>query len=142
VNFISLLLILFLIGCARPQYLSPDTSTPPALKPQTENGCVARFKHSGGCLDIKWELLPTEEAFGSFVFTTSDISTGLLKDFTKADLKVILWMPSMGHGSSPVSVEKLSTGIYRAKNVFFNMKADWEIRFQIGTDEAVFAIFI
>ena len=52
-------------------------------------------------------------------------------------VEVALWMPSMGHGSSPVTVERLDTGTYRASEVFFTMKGDWEIRIQLKEGDEV-----
>ena len=43
---------------------------------------------------------------------------------------LILWMPSMGHGSSPTRVERLDTGTYRASEVFFVMPGEWELKFE------------
>jgi len=45
--------------------------------------------------------------------------------------KIYLWMPSMGHGSSPVSIKKLASGDYEVNNVFFIMGGRWELRFNI-----------
>lgn len=47
------------------------------------------------------------------------------------ELAVVLWMPSMGHGSSPVTIERLDRGTYRVSEVFFTMAGDWEIRVQL-----------
>lgn len=133
-----------LAACARPQYLNPENTTPAASqKGSVQSGCLARFKISNACVDIKWERLPTEKDFGSFIFTTTDGASGILTDFTSVSpANVILWMPSMGHGSTPVTVEQIAPGIYRANKVFFIMKGEWEIRFQIGDDQATYATFI
>ena len=140
-RFFSLLIIsLCLFACAKPQYLNSETS--PAQKVGSLDGCVARFSTSGICVDLKWEKHSTEDDFGSFIFITTD-SNGTLQDLAvdaAAPLKIVLWMPSMGHGSSPVTVERVSLGIYRASKVFFSMKADWEIRFQNAGEQAVYAL--
>ena len=46
-------------------------------------------------------------------------------------VKIVLWMPSMGHGSSPVTVEKMGQepGVYTAKDIFFSMGGIWDVRF-------------
>jgi hypothetical protein len=77
-------------------------------------------------VDYFWEQMPTETDFGSFIFKTHR-PAGMI-DISGPT--VMLWMPSMGHGSSPVTVERLSTGVYRASRVFFTMKGDWEIHVQ------------
>jgi hypothetical protein len=55
----------------------------------------------------------------------------------EGEVAVVLWMPSMGHGSSPVSVAKIDVGTYRASQVFFTMPGDWEIRIQRLVNGAV-----
>lgn len=134
---LSVLLSATLIACAKPTYLTNDS--PVTQKVGSVDSCVAHFHTSGICVDVKWEVRPTEDSPGSFIFSTSDGLTSNLRDFD-SPLKVVLWMPAMGHGSSPIMVEKVSIGIYRAKEVYFSMKGDWEIRFQNGTDQATYAI--
>ena len=89
---------------------------------------------SGFCVAVEWEKLPTEEDFGSFRF---HVFRGGAAPQDPGAISVILWMPGMGHGSSPVSVEQLGPGEYRARDVFFTMRGEWEIRFQRreGQDE-------
>jgi YtkA-like len=50
-------------------------------------------------------------------------------------VSVVLWMPSMGHGSAPTVVENavdtngnLILGSYNVHRVFFIMGGDWEVR--------------
>jgi len=50
---------------------------------------------------------------------------------------LVLWMPAMGHGSSPVQVNKLDVGTYEALNVLFVMPGLWEMKFQITDDKGV-----
>jgi hypothetical protein len=147
------------LACARPVYL--DSKTPVAGKANDANGCHATFNESGHCVLIQWEKHPTETEFGSFIFTVrqmtseSTVLPSTLADHPYSeDLAIILWMPSMGHGSSPVKVERLAKGLYRANRVFFNMKGDWEIRFEVAngatgsnssgpqTDQAIYALFL
>lgn len=47
------------------------------------------------------------------------------------DLHVYLWMPSMGHGSSPVKISKVSQGEYEVSDAYFIMGGKWEIYFQL-----------
>lgn len=60
-------------------------------------------------------------------------------------LKVKLWMPDMGHGSSETLVKKLSEGVYHISDIFFIMGGIWDISFQVFNkgildDETVFRI--
>jgi len=45
--------------------------------------------------------------------------------------KIQLWMPSMGHGSSPLLVNKIATGVYDVSEVYFIMSGDWQIKVQL-----------
>jgi nitrogen fixation protein FixH len=125
--------LFFLIGlflvtaCARPVYLENPTD-------QANAGTQEKSKCTT-CVQILWEQRPTETTFGSFIFSFVDTDTHTSIAPPKADtVKVVLWMPSMGHGSSPVTVEKVSDGVYRASHVFFSMGGDWDIRFQLFTN--------
>lgn len=44
------------------------------------------------------------------------------------DLTVQLWMPSMGHGSSPVKITQLGVNKYKVTEAFFVMPGTWEVR--------------
>lgn len=51
------------------------------------------------------------------------------------DVDVVLWMPSMGHGSAPTQVERaidsngnLVIGTFNVRNVHFIMGGEWEIQ--------------
>jgi hypothetical protein len=46
-------------------------------------------------------------------------------------LHVFLWMPSMGHGSSPVTLTKIAPGEYDVTNVYFIMGGKWQVKFQL-----------
>ncbi|MFI5390865.1 MAG: hypothetical protein ACHQYQ_05830, partial [Bacteriovoracales bacterium] len=75
-------------------------------------------------MSLDWEVLPTEEGFGQFLIkiwrpNLAD-ETEVLEEI-KEDVTLFLWMPSMNHGSSPVTVKKIDVGTYRVNDVFFTM---------------------
>jgi hypothetical protein len=121
-------LLLLLASCAKPRYADDPANAPsgaaagPAASTPT---CFA----DGTCVRWKWERVPTEEDFGSFTFSLYEIEHGIAVDPADPPA-VLLWMPAMGHGSSPVRVSRVSAGSYRAEKVFFSMHGAWEIRFQ------------
>lgn len=130
-------LTLVSIACANPKYVSPGVSS---TENKTSSGtCAAKFS-SGECVDLTWEKKPTDSEFGSFVFKTFRSNYGdgspMPIDMTEAP-SIKMWMPSMGHGSPPVTVTRVDIGTYRASNVFFTMKGDWEIHFQIKDGDTV-----
>lgn len=64
----------------------------------------------------------------------------------EADVAVQLWMPSMGHGSSPVQLDRIAnakgnfdTAVYRVSKMNFIMEGEWEVRVTLtyadGTSE-------
>lgn len=124
---IPFLMMLSLGSCAEPNYAvaTEDTNTKSNVK------CVAQFS-SGLCVNYHWEQQPSGTSFGSFIFETFRIdgSQNLMIEDIPHQAAVVLWMPDMGHGSSPVTVEKLGPGRYRASQVFFSMRGLWEIRIQ------------
>lgn len=144
------LMALILVSCAEAHYAPPGNVD--HGRPQQQGlTCQAKFA-SGACVSFAWEKMPTEDEAGSFIFKTFRVNetdgSAVLEDLTGAEnrtMSVVLWMSSMGHGSSPVTVERLDVGTFRATNVFFSMKGAWDIRFQVKegkqvNDQAVVAI--
>ena len=133
------LIFSFCLSCANPNYVS--TSLVGAGGGGADGGpgqkttlCEAKFA-TQNCVSLSWEKMPTESAVGSFVFKTfrSNLADGspVLENLPGDEVAVALWMPGMGHGSSPVKVERVDVGTYRASQVFFTMKGQWEIRIQL-----------
>lgn len=128
---------LFLVSCADPKYASPGGGTGPQEK---SAGTRAEMPASNVSVWLTWEKLPAGQQFGSFVLKFGRENLGDKSPLPleiEGDVSVVLWMPSMGHGSSPVKVEKLDTGTYRASKVFFTMPGDWEIRIQRNVNGAM-----
>lgn len=53
------------------------------------------------------------------------------------DLKAVLFMPDMGHGSSPTKVEKISESSFKVSRMYFTMPGLWEIRLTIKNENGV-----
>ncbi|MCO5113391.1 MAG: hypothetical protein M9899_10625 [Bdellovibrionaceae bacterium] len=112
--------------------------------------CTLRFKNSDLCLLWTWESLPTPQNPGvlTFKITRENLLDGTPIPVDISTLPaVVLWMPSMNHGSTPTQVEQVDTGSFRATHVFFIMPGEWDIRFQIKEgmqvqDEAVLTLII
>lgn len=142
---ILLTFTLSLLACAQPKYenvLSDSPSTPPSEK---FSDCALRLKNSGYCVAWAWEQKPVGTNPGSLAFKIlrpNLLDQSAMPADINTDVAIVLWMTSMGHGSTAVKVEKVDTGSYRATNVRFVMPGDWEIRFQLKNgnhiqDEAV-----
>lgn len=97
------------------------------------------FKKLGMSFSLDWTEGPSTSE-SSFVMKTwkTDVSTvnGPYSDLPGI-LKVVLWMPHMGHGSSPVKITKLANGEYKITNVFFIMQGQWEVRFSVTKNNTV-----
>lgn len=137
-NAAKLLLVLVqayaVMGCADPKYLPTENSQ--AVKTKTVSGydCSLKFKKFDLCLGYTWQKLPTDEEPGTMTIRLFELDPAdgfpLLKNPPQT-LFVKLWMPDMGHGSSPVQLTHVSAGTYHAKNIFFTMPGAWWIQFQI-----------
>lgn len=125
---ITIFLFLFVLSsCAQANYQDPNL----AAAPQAQGSCSLVLTQSQLCIDLVWDNLPTNNDTGSFhllFYQQNNTSVRLDPPYT---LAVQLWMPSMGHGSSPVKIQKRDTGIFDVTNVFFVMPGEWEIRIQI-----------
>lgn len=139
-----LFLCLFLMACAKPNYqdLAPQVqdSTPQGEKPtqdqnqdQGSEQCKLFFKVKRLCLKYEWLAKPKkveDEGLIEFKFYVQEKPTEYV-DLDPKDVSVIPWMPSMGHGSSPVTIEETKPGVFRAKEIFFIMPGPWEIKFKL-----------
>lgn len=134
IRTLALILGVFLLGCAEPRYLQKIQLSPSDNDPQKVSTCSIPFKHSLHCLTWEWEKMPTSREYGSLVLKIYRLNnhdqTPVLEN-PAGELQVVLWMPSMGHGSTPTQTEQLDVGTYRVRNVFFIMPGDWDMHFQI-----------
>jgi hypothetical protein len=116
------------MSCAKPNYQDrKDTSA----STTSSDTCALNFKTQNLCLSLQWEKMPTQDSMGSFLISFYAPETPAIAEDPVLSPFVILWMPSMGHGSSPVTVQKVETGLYRASRVFFVMPGEWDIHLQL-----------
>lgn len=151
--FTIFFLTLFLFGCANPNYQDPvkpntpfnddkptpppnnDTTSPTDPPPKVE--CKHIFTKTNTCLNYKWTKSATATEMGSIELFLSSVEKPTEPINLNYDVAVVLWMPSMGHGSRPVFVEKQSSLKYLASKIFFIMPGDWEIRFQLKSNKEI-----
>lgn len=132
-KYLILGLVTGLMACAHLKY-GEDAPADPVTEDMAS--CDLNFKQSKLCASFSWEKKPTETENGSFVLEFhGDQDPSQFVDLI-TPLAVVLWMPSMGHGSSPVAIEHLGMGQYRVSKVLFPMRGEWDIRIQLknGTD--------
>ncbi|WP_413574795.1 FixH family protein [Bdellovibrio sp. HCB290] len=125
-------LFLLLTACAQPDYIDPKAINSVQTDP-SQDQCPLALPQSGLCAEVQWNIGPQSPAESEFTlkfWKNTDSKNGPYVD-PLSSLNVILWMPSMGHGSSPVTIEKIEPGVYRVRRVFFIMPGDWEIRISL-----------
>lgn len=138
---LSVLVFVFLSGCAEPKFVEGSENENDQETPQESVAdCNSTFTSSGLCLSWYWEKKPTSSQMGSLIFKTYRLNT-LDQTPIEVDLnstpQVVLWMPSMGHGSTPSQTVRVDEGTYRTSNVFFIMPGEWEIRIQLKSGAEV-----
>jgi hypothetical protein len=135
-----------------------DSSSAGGLSVEAESAaCPLSFSKSGLCASLTWTSGPSAETMNSFVLKfwkkTGADQNGPYSNPTQT-VFVKLWMPSMGHGSSPVTLQHQQdathtdlTGKFEASNVYFVMPGAWDLHVQLkdGTtvvEEAILAVKI
>lgn len=125
---ICFLFICFIfVSCSKPHYIGHSESKIENVSTR----CGIIFKGEQLCLETKWEHYPSESDFGSMLLTFTEENDPNRTISPVHDPHILLWMPSMGHGSSPVTMTLVEDGIYRASEIFFIMPGPWEIRYQL-----------
>jgi hypothetical protein len=132
-NKIALLLLSLFFSCAKPNYQEQKTE----VIRDVLSSCDYLFKTEELCLNFKWIKQPTESQFGEMEVRFTDLADERIFIHPENEFHLYLWMSSMGHGSSPVTIEKLSEGKFLVKDVFFIMPGPWEIHFQLKEGEKV-----
>lgn len=105
------------IGCANPKYLDDTFQLPQGSDARPCAQMIANI-----CTDIIWSQGPSSQGESRFdIKFESELPKSVA-------LEVILWMPSMNHGSAPVTVKRTSDSSFEATKIFFIMPGDWEVR--------------
>lgn len=133
------LYVLIFVGCAQPKYAEESAANTNQIKQdEKKTECSIAFAESKYCLVWYWEALPTAQHAGSLIFKVFRLNvwdqTPIEVDTAQIP-EVVLWMPSMGHGSTPTQTQRLDVGTYQTRNVFFIMPGSWEIRFIVKENE-------
>lgn len=109
--------------------------------------CPFVFADQGLCASLEWKTLPTDEQKGAFVLRFWDSRSGTEHGpyvNPPYSVGVKLWMPDMGHGSSPVKIAQAADasgaalpGVFNVTDVYFVMGGHWEIWVQLKQDKQV-----
>jgi len=117
------------------------------------SGTGLLFKNGTLAIEVEFPTAPVVGQESLLVLTAVDTKTFQAVEIADS-VEVVLWMPSMGHGSAPTQVErsvdaqgKVVTGVFNVKNVHFIMGGDWEVRVTLtdasgAKETASFAIML
>lgn len=118
-SFLVLAIFASILACAQPDYLSDD-------EPLSDNAekpvalCPYSLTKKKICFSLNWNSAPSSKESNSFELEFSEP--------LEEKLLIKLWMPSMGHGSAPVTITHRDPKHISVSNVYFIMPGDWEIR--------------
>lgn len=133
------LTIIFISGCARPNYVNLQGNSAQNKISEFSFNCDVTLNKIGSCLQLIWREdivvgKPTKLVIKSFRPNKYDGSAVIesLPIQSNNDFKLILWMPSMNHGSAPTRLElpQLDTGTYLFSNLNFIMSGLWHLEFK------------
>jgi len=123
-------MILF-FGCAKPNYVNDSQ----VISRDDLSICDFKLKSDDLCMNTNWITLPSESVYGTMEVTFSAVNDPRQEISPIHELSVFLWMPSMGHGSSPVNIEEIRPGKFKVSQIYFIMPGSWEIKFQLKEKE-------
>lgn len=147
-KYLKLLSILFLIliaSCGKsPLQLEKSKKAINESEGQAPLEASHVFKTTEQFITLSWlsPINSTDEGHLLIIAKKNGIASDVPESFS-----VDLWMPSMGHGSSPVVIKKLGTGIYDVSEVYFIMDGDWQLRLRLKNgstliEEIIFPYFL
>ena len=120
----------------------PGASTPsnPGT-PLAPGACPLEFPKSGLCASLSWDTALSSDAENRatlrFWDKASGTAAGPYRD-VDGEVAFVLWMPAMGHGSSPVTITPQGAGVYSATRVYFIMPGAWDVRVEIKKNHQLF----
>lgn len=133
---LALSCLLILAACARPEYASEKPTIPEGA--QKAEAARVTLSALGLFVSLVWkQAQQDDESYGAFwlkFWRPNLADQSPVPQEVSADVGVKLWMPSMGHGSSPVLVRRVDIGTYLVEDVYFSMTGDWDIQIQLNTE--------
>ena len=97
----------------------------------TSHACEVYFQSEDLCMTISWEKYPRAREKGIMAIGFTDAKDQQRLVDPKFSPAIVLWMTSMGHGSSPVTLVRTDVGQFRSTDVLFIMGGPWDIKFQL-----------
>ena len=122
------LILVFTVCCGK----SPFTETLQAKEKEVQ---IKKSENTLVLSKSNFELTPfwrdsPEVSQGSRMLVVSTNGLGQPRDLPHK-FGALLWMPGMGHESSPITIKHIGEGLYELSNIYFIMGGHWELHFQL-----------
>jgi hypothetical protein len=127
------LILLWGVSCGDSPFLKDSKETPQVER--SVQGLQTEIKFPAKSYNVSrfWRRGPLVVDESRMLVVITD-STGRPISPDEA-LEAKIWMPTMGHGSFPISVEEVAPGVYELKDVFFTMEGYWDFHLMlVGAD--------
>lgn len=120
-----ILLFFTLIGCGKSPLLKE-------IKPVSgidKISSAIKFKTTNQYLQVNFltELDTFSDKSAVIIFNKN----GKIYDPRDLIVNARLWMKSMGHGSSPIKITKISDGIFLLEEITFIMPGEWQLHIEL-----------
>ena len=136
-SFLSLTLF-FLIGCAPgPAFSHESMNTTGAGNQKTGTDCTFKNEAKKLCLKMDWVVGPAVKKENKISWKILSMETEEVVHFKNA-VNIELWMPDMGHGSSPTETILIGEN-YQTSKMYFIMRGAWVLNFFDG-EELIFEV--
>ena len=107
---------------------------------RSQQSCLALTEEV--CAELSWKVGPSTKVENKALLLFKNIRTKEIISVTSG-LQAYLWMPGMGHGSSPIRIDYLDEGVVMLSTIHFIMPGEWELRLQLqGSDEKSFTFHL
>lgn len=131
-----LILLLILSGCGESPLFNHKMEKNLSVTGRTFNFEEIGFSKLGLSLMIEWQgQCPSLDACSFKLKTWKSAEATAYGPYTSTagSLDVFLWMPAMGHGSSPVEITEKAPGEYVVSEVYFIMHGSWDLHIKVKT---------
>lgn len=123
---ILLLILIFITACGKSPFsgelkelINGRDNVSNELRFETESLAISRNWNNGPLLYDSSKLTI------SFKDTADNFKDPI------GNFSAYIWMPDMGHGSYPISISKVSTGVYELTDIYFTMGGLWDFHLQL-----------
>ena len=130
-HYFKIILIMLLISsCGKSPLFNKADKTIPALS-GTIHEYAEGFPSEKIGFKIEWTVVPSLDELSSFnLILEKDLKSG-------QSITAYIWMPEMGHGSSPIEIKMISSTEIQFTELAFIMPGLWVLHLEINENNKV-----